>query len=83
MENVKEFVIDYLEREYSLPKDADLDSFNYGEAGYVDSIGLIQFIAMIEDEFDITFTDEEITDPNFQIVGALTQLIEKKISEKA
>lgn len=82
MNNIKEFVIEYLEREYSLPKDIDLDSFNYLKSGYVDSIGVIQFICMIEDEFDIEFSDEELADPTYQITGKMIELIEKKIAGK-
>lgn len=83
MNNVKEFVIDYLEREYQLPADVDLDSFDYIESGYVDSMGFIQFIAMLEDEFDIEFTDDELSDKANQITGNLIKLVEEKIEKKA
>lgn len=82
MEDVKEFVIDYLEREYKLPENVNLDDFNYVNTGYVDSIGVIQFISMLEDEFDIEFTDEELEDSKYQFAGEMIKLVEKKISEK-
>ena len=55
MDAVKDFVLDYIQREYSLPNDVDVMEFNYIDSGYVDSMGLIQFIATLEDEFNISF----------------------------
>lgn len=78
-ERVKEFVIDYLEREYKLPDECDFDSFNFVKTGYVDSVATIQFITTIEDEFGIEFTDEELVDPDTQIIGNLIRLITNKM----
>jgi acyl carrier protein len=52
---------------------------NYVESGYVDSLGFIQFIATIEDEFAIEFTSEEMANPELNVVGTLIELIESKI----
>lgn len=82
MSHVKEFVVEYLEREYALPKDVDLDAFNYIDSGYVDSMGFIQFIAMLEDEFEIEFTEDELAEKKYQLAGEMIKLVEKKISEK-
>ena len=82
MSSVKEFVVEYLEREYALPKNIDFDTFNYIESGYVDSMGFIQFIAMLEDEFEIEFTEDELAEKKYQLAGELIKLVEKKIREK-
>ena len=82
MGNVRDFVVDYLEREYQLPANVDLDTFNYIDSGYVDSMGFIQFIAMLEDEFEIEFTDDELAEKKYQLAGEMIKLVEKKISEK-
>lgn len=82
MENVKEFVKDCLEREYDLPADVDFDTFDFIKTGYIDSIGYIQFISMLEDEYDITFDSEELDDEENQIAGNLVKLVERKIKEK-
>lgn len=57
MENIKEFIVDYIQREYTIPEDVDILSLNYVEAGYIDSLGMIQFIVTLEDKFHIAFTD--------------------------
>ena len=78
MDTVKNFVIDYIQREYTVPEEIDILALNYIEEGYIDSLGLLQFIATIEDEFGIEFTDEELASSKIQVVGALIEIIESK-----
>ena len=80
MADVKEFVTDYIQREYTVPEDVDIMTLNYIEAGYIESMGYIQFISTIEDEFDIEFEVEDIGNPDMQIVGKLIEFINKKIN---
>ena len=81
-DEIKEFVLDYIQNEYDLPADADTDSFNFLEGGYIDSVGMVSFVMELEDEFGITFDDSELTSPEFGVVGSLVEMIEKKIGEK-
>lgn len=81
MDKVKEFVTEYIQREYTVADDIDIMTLNYVESGYVDSMGLIQFIATIEDEFSIEFEDEELENPEIKVVGKLIELIERKMGE--
>ena len=80
MSEVREYVLDVLQREYSFKDDVNVDSINYIEDGYMDSLGLIQFIAELEDEFDIEFTEEEMDSNAFRVVGSLIEMIEAKIA---
>lgn len=77
---VKDFVLDYLQREYTIESD-DIMSLDYVETGYVDSIGLVSFIATIEDEYGIEFSNEELQDPGFKVVGQLIDIVLNKIGE--
>ena len=81
MERIKDFILDYLQREYSLPEDIDVMDFNYVDTGYVDSLGLIQFIATIEDEFDISFSDDDLINPDIKVIGKLIQMISDKSNQ--
>lgn len=78
MEKIKEFILNYIQREYTLPEGTDVDSFNYVESGYVDSLGFIQFIAILEDEFGIQFTDEEMEGGDIKVIGRLAWMIGQK-----
>ena len=78
MEEIKEFIVDYIQREYTLPADMDVMELNYIESGYIDSLGFVQFVALIEEEFDIVFSDEELDSPDMKVVGKLVALIDRK-----
>lgn len=79
MSRVRDYVMETLQREYSFKKGVDVDSLNYVEEGYMDSLGIVQFIGEIEDEFAIVFTDEELASESFRIVGELINMIESKL----
>jgi acyl carrier protein len=76
---VKEYILELLQKNYTIDDTEDIDNLNYIEAGYVSSLGLIQFIVDLEDKYGISFTDDEISSEDFQVVGKLTKLIESKI----
>ena len=78
MEDIKEFIVDYIQREYTLPADTDVMELNYIESGYIDSLGFVQFVALIEEEFNIVFSDEELDSPDMKVVGKLVALIDRK-----
>ena len=81
MTDIKEFVLDYLQREYTLEAE-DVMNLNFVETGYVDSFGLLTFILALEEEFGISFTDDELQDPNFKVVGSLVEIVERKVQEQ-
>ena len=76
---IDETVMSLLQKKYSFSPDVDLVHFNYIESGFVDSIGIIQFIAELEDIFSIEFTDEETMSPEFSTVGGVIRIIEEKV----
>lgn len=80
MTDVKEFVTEYIQREYTVPEDVDIMTLNYIEAGYIDSMAFIQFISTIEDEYDIEFEVEDIENPDLRIVGKLIDFINQKLN---
>ena len=42
MKEIREVILDYAEREYKLPADADLGTFDLFDNGYIDSMGMVQ-----------------------------------------
>ena len=79
MSDVREFVLETLQREYTFEEGANVDEINFVDDGYMDSLGLIQFVAELEDEFEIEFTEEEMESDEFRTVGTLIKMIENKI----
>lgn len=47
-------------------------------SGIVDSAGLMQLVAFLEEEFDVELDEAEITEGNFRTVGDIEQLIMQK-----
>ena len=80
MTDIKEFVTEYIQREYTVAENVDIMTLNYIEAGYIDSMGLLQFIATLEDEFGISFSDEDMSSSDIKVVGSLIAMIEKKVA---
>lgn len=76
--NITNTILEMIQKKYTLEENIDLENFNYIESGYIDSLGIIQFIAEIEDTFQIEFSDAELSSPSFKVVGTLIKLIENK-----
>ena len=79
MDEIRTKILEFVEREYKLPEDIDLDTYDFVENGYVDSMGLVQFVAILEDDFDIEFTKDELLSDEFKTVGGLEKIISAKI----
>ena len=79
MSDIREFIVDELQKEYSIGADVDIDELDYIASGYINSLGIVQFVVTLEDEFGIEFTDEEMESDEFRKVGTLVKLIESKI----
>lgn len=76
--NINNYVLNALQKKHLIDDDADIMTLNYVEEGYVDSLGIIKFVVDLEEEFGIEFTDDELCNPSFRIVGELIKLVEKK-----
>ncbi len=82
MDKIRQTILDFVEREYKLPENVDYDTFDFVEKGFVDSMGMVQFVAILEDEFDIEFSADELLSNDFKTVGGLEKLIQKKVNKK-
>jgi len=74
-------VIHTIEKKGKLPNNCEIDSFNYIDSGYVDSMGIIKFVLNIEAEFEIELTESDMESPEFKTIGGLVNIIRKKITE--
>lgn len=86
MENSKDFIriaiVNLIEKKAKLPKDCDLNIFDYIESGYIDSMGLIKFIVDIEYKFDISISETDMEDSRFRTINGLVNIIDQKLSNK-
>jgi acyl carrier protein len=54
------------------------DDVSLFEAEILDSMGIHQMVAFIEEEFDIEVADEDLAVTNFESVGAIARLVETR-----
>ncbi|MBW2661977.1 MAG: acyl carrier protein [Deltaproteobacteria bacterium] len=47
------------------------------EGGLIDSMGILKLIAFLEEEYKVTFEDEDITAENFATINAIAALVQK------
>jgi acyl carrier protein len=50
--------------------------------GALDSVGLLQLVAFLEEEFDIEIDDAEIVPDHFSTVSSIEQLVRRRVQEK-
>jgi acyl carrier protein len=75
---VREVVLAFVQKKDRLPATFDVDTFDYLEQGYVDSIGVIQFMGLLEERFGINFEDADIERPEFRTIGGLVRMVVSK-----
>ena len=80
LEEVKKILSDILslgERKNSLKENSSL----LGSIPELDSMAVVNLITAMEEHFDITVDDDEITASTFETVGTLTRFVDQKLAE--
>lgn len=80
IEEVRNILSDVLslgERRNSLNEDSPL----LGAIPELDSMAVVNVITALEEHFDITVDDDEISAKTFETVGSLAQFIDQKLAE--
>ena len=79
-DSVREYVLAAVGRKAKLPADVDVETFNYIDSGYVDSIEIIKFVVDIEAKFNVEISDADLESPEFRTVGGLVAIINRKVA---
>jgi acyl carrier protein len=53
------------------------------ESGVIDSLGVLDLVAFIEEEFKVKVDDEDLVPENFQNIALITSYIQNKQSDPA
>jgi acyl carrier protein len=51
--------------------------------GVMDSLGLMQFVSYLREEFDLNFEEDEIVPENFRTVTDVERLVNQKLAARA
>ena len=76
--DIKECILELIQKNKSLPLGTDFETFEYMDNGFLDSLGVLQFIMALEEEFSIKFTDTEFESPSFRTLGGLLSILAVK-----
>lgn len=58
-------------------------TFDYVEAGHLDSMALMHLVVALEDRFDIELADQDIVSPEFRTFGGLVAIVTRIKSARA
>jgi acyl carrier protein len=80
-EEVRAFILEQLAeplRALGLSPDQVPDDFDLHESGVIDSFGLLELIAAIEDRFELEIDFEALDPEQLTVIAPLTQFIEQQ-----
>jgi acyl carrier protein len=75
-EKIREFVLSYFVKDSGLELK---DDTSFLEEGIIDSTGVMELVAFIEETFGIRLEDEEIIPDNFDSVNRLVNYVNSKL----
>jgi len=59
--------------------DGLVDDLSFLQKGLLDSTGILEFVAFVEEKYEISVADEELIPDNFDSINKLTDYIVKKL----
>ena len=78
---VKSKVTDFIFEKFPLAQKRHLgEQTSLLEAGIVDSIGILEIVAFIEQTFSIRVEDDDLVPENFGTIAAITAFVERKLA---
>ncbi|SIN90766.1 acyl carrier protein [Agromyces cerinus] len=76
---VREVLVETLELQQR-PDDLHADTALFGSLPELDSFGVVQLVAALEQRFGITVDDDEFGAELFETVGTLTEFVDAKLA---
>jgi D-alanine--poly(phosphoribitol) ligase subunit 2 len=74
-QKIKQFIVDEFMPDVSVDElDSDFDLLT---GGVVDSLGLLQVVAWLETEFDVTVDESELGPESFRTVDAIKEYVDQ------
>jgi acyl carrier protein len=76
---VQERILHFILKRFPRAKKRNLDaSFPLLESGIIDSLGMLDVVSMLEEDFGIAVQDEELVRDNFQTVSHIANFVSRK-----
>ena len=81
-EDIKGIIINILEESSSIDKEEILKVCNLISDEIIDSLGMIELISVLEKEFNIVFSEDDLILDNFETIDKIVDLIQLKNKQK-
>lgn len=79
LQDIRQPIKGFMQDRFPALQSADLDQrTSLLEGNDIDSLGLLDLVAYLEETFDITFDDDELIPENFDSVQQLAQFVSAK-----
>lgn len=79
--NIKLKVREFIEQKSPTVRQGKfLDTDSLLDNNIIDSMGFLDLVTFVENEFDITIEDDELLTENFESIEAITEFVKTKIS---
>lgn len=78
-EEIRSYILEVLQKKSTISTLDNVDELNYVKDGYIDSLGVIQFVMELEEKYGIEFSDEELASDEIKVVGKLVDMILGKL----
>ena len=76
---IKQHIHQFILKRFPLAKKRNVgESDKLLEGGIIDSLGILDLVSVIEKDFDITVSDEELVPENFQTVSTIASFVMSK-----
>jgi acyl carrier protein len=78
-EEIRGKVSAFIKQNYLFDDTKEIDSSaSFLGTGILDSTGILEMITFVEEEFGVTFLDEELTSENFDSIDRVVAMLERK-----
>lgn len=80
-DEVVEWLVDWFVQHGRFNQRIESTTTNYLETGWLDSLGIIELLTDVENQFGFRFNEDLLSDPRFQTVDGLGELISEQSAQ--
>lgn len=77
---LREFIL----RQFPAAQGASLtDDAALLDQGLIDSLGVLEIVSFIEEQFSVTLTDDDLVSESFSSIAAMAQMVSRKLESQS
>ena len=83
-DEIRGIISTFIKRNYLFDERKELDpSASFLRTGVLDSTGILELVTFIEEEFNVSFPDDDLTSENFDSIDRVVSILERRQRETA